>query len=331
MALLIAGTADQLCFIGFDGGVDLDKLRARRDSLRLAGRRAASTVKSYESDWTCFSHWCSANGRISLPATDETVSLYTTWLLSEENKKTSTAQRRLVSIAYVHRRSSLTPPSMDYSSGLIADVRHQRKEQPQRKAALSVSDLVGICRGYDESTVRGCRDRAIIVLGFATSLRRSELGRLRLSDIGFRPEGLVVVVRQSKRDQTGRGRTIGVWAGKRAATDPVRVLRAWIEKRGIWDGPLFCLIKPGDLLTRTQMRGQAISEIVKAAAVRAGLDSSHYAGHSLRAGAITASADLGASDQELMKLSGHASAAMIKVYNRSTGLFLGRNPLAGVL
>jgi len=185
--------------------------------------------------------------------------------------------------------------------------------------------------GCDVRTALGLRDRALLVLGFATSLRRSELCRLNLADISFEQEGVAVMVRRSKTDQLGRGRVLGVWPGKRAATDPVRVLKAWIRARGDWDGPLFARVQTGDVITRRGITGDAVADAVKRAVQRAGRRPAAYGAHSLRAGAVTASAEIGRSDQEIMGLSGHASAAVMRMYVRRVRLFAGRNPLAGVL
>ena len=305
-------------------------LRAERESLR--GRpRSESTMRSYACDWKSFAGWCAGAGHASLPASADTLALYITWLLTKDKKRISTAQRHLAAITDSHRRSSLLPPATADAREVIAFVKRVRREQPRRKAPLAVADLVSVARSYDTKTLRGLRDRAVIVLGFATTLRRSDLAELRLSDVKFDERGLTVWLRHSKNDQEGKGRSIGVWPGKRASTDPVRVLKAWIDARGHWAGPLFCRIQSHDTLTREPITGEVIARIVKSAADELGLDSSQYAGHSLRAGAITASANIGRSDQEMMKLSGHSSARMLKIYNRGTEAFRGRNPLAGVL
>jgi site-specific recombinase XerD len=322
---------DQLpLFPGANGGIDLARLRQRREGLQ--GRpRSYATVKSYASDWRSFTGWCSAAGRKSLPADAETISLYVTWLLTADAKRVSTAQRHLASIADAHRKAGHPVPVTSDARNNIACIKRERREQPKGKDALAVPDLVRAARSCDVTTVRGIRDRAIIVLGFATSARRSELARLQLSDLTFTRNRLCVRIGYGKTDQEGRGRDVPVWAGKRASTDPLRVVRAWIVERGRWDGPLFCRIQTGDTVTKQPLKGQAIAEVVKEAAARAGLDAKRYAGHSLRAGAVTASADLGRSDQEIMRLSGHSSASVMKMYVRSANVFSGRNPLAGVL
>ena len=298
------------------------KLRARRETLR--GRpRAEATAKSYAFDWRSFTAWCVDAGRPSLPATAETVAFYATWLLTDALKRVSTAQRRLAAIADFHRRAGHSAPSMSEAREVINVVKRQRREQPHRKMPLSAPDLVRAVQSCDPVTLRGLRDRAVILLGFATSLRRSELAALALGDISFEGKGIAVTVRHSKTDQHGAGRVIGVWAGQRETTDPVRVLKAWVEKRGDWNGPLFCRIQNGDSTVPTGLGLAAGNSVTLTETADAN-------GYSM-AGSVTAAAHLGRSDQEIMRLSGHQSAEVMRMYVRDIGLFSGRNPLEGVL
>ncbi len=320
----------QFTLFGPDGGLDLVMLRAVRESLR--GRpRAPATRKGYAADWRSFVCWCSGVGRECLPCSQETAALYATWLLTQDGKRVSTVKRHLAAIVDSHRCARLPVPSMADAREVCEAVKRSRREQPVRKAALSVDDLVRVSRHFDTGTVLGLRNRAIVVLGFATGMRRSDLAGLQLSDVSFEKRGLAVLLRYSKTDQLGRGRLLGVWAGKRACTDPVRVLRAWLIERGTWDGPLFCRIQTGGRVTRRAIGGEAVAQVVKAAVSGVGLDPARYSGHSLRAGAATASAELGRSDQEIMGLTGHKSARVMRMYIRGARVFSGRNPLAGVL
>ena len=305
-------------------------LRRSREDLRRT-TRAPLTIQGYESDWGLFERWCDDAGRVAMPCDGETVSLYVTWSLAVAKRRCSTAERHLASIIDRHKREGKPLPKLDDARDVISAVRRSRNEQPRGKAALSTDELLRAARACDPKKNLGTRDRAIIVLGFATSLRRSELVALQLSDVMFSDQGLVVVCRKSKTDQRGRGRLIAVWPGKRAVTDPVRTLRAWLRKRGDWPGPLFCRVRTADRISKHGLFGDAVNDVVKRAVKRAGLDPAPYGAHSLRAGAVTASAELGRSDQEIMKLSGHESAKVMQMYVRGTRLFAGRNPLAGAL
>lgn len=307
----------------------MQALRKKRTDLKAA-LRAPQTMRGYACDWRAFTRWCEDAGRTPAPCDAETLALYVTWALSK-GRRTSTAKRYISSALDHHRRAGLPTPDAHEARSIIIGFRRERGERPQGKAALSPADLARVSRQCDTSTNLGLRDRALIILGFATSFRRSDLVRLNLSDIVFSEQGIVIVQRRSKTDQQGKGRIMGIWPGRRAITDPVRTLKAWIKKRGTWDGPLFCRVQNGDIITRRGISGDAVNDAVKRAVARAGLDEALYGGHSLRAGAITASAELGRSDQEIMGLSGHVSAKVMRGYVRRGRLFAGRNPLAGAL
>ena len=313
----------------FDGGVDVGKLRGVCAALLATPAGARLTVNGYASDVRVFDRWCRDAGRESLPASAETLAMYVAWSMTEAGRKVTTMRRHLAAIVNSHRRAGVEVPSFSNARLVVGAIRRTRGDRPQGKAALSGDDLRRVAKAVGGS-VSGLRDRAVLVLGFATALRRSELSALLLSDVTFHDKGLAVLVRRSKTDQQGRGRLIGVWAGKGDVTDPVRVLRQWIDARGDWPGPLFCRVANGALLKRG-INGDSVNDVVKRCVSAVGLDASLYGSHSLRAGAVTASAELGRSDQEIMGLSGHASAAVMRGYVRSARLFSGRNPLEGVL
>lgn len=313
----------------FSEGIDLRKLRLRRDALST-WERAAGTVRAYRSDWAQFSGWCLEAGRQPLPASHETVSLYVVWMMEEAGRCVSTANRHLSGIAYCHKEARLPVPVDATTRDLLTSVRKRRRERPKGKAALSLEDLRRAALSCDLREVAGVRDRAALVLGFASGLRRSELAGLNLADVQFEAEGLAVRVACGKTDQEGKGRVLGVFAGRQPGTDPVRTLQAWVSMRGSRPGPLFTRVRFG-VATLERLAGDAYNRIVKAAVERIGLPRAAYGAHSLRAGLVTAAAEQGASDAEIMFASGHASASVMRGYIRSGRLFARRNPLAGAL
>jgi integrase len=289
------------------------------------------TIRGYASDWRQFTRWCDRAGRNSIPASEDTVKLYVTWMLTEQSRKLTTTERHISAIAHFHQERQLPVPITKEIRNICAGVRRERKEKPQGKAAMTAIDLASISRSCNETNM-GLRDRSLLVLGFATALRRSNIAGLRLSDVSFLAGGLIVAVRFSKTDQLGKGKVIEVWPGECPATDPITTLRAWIERRGDWDGPLFARINPrGDIIQRCGLSGDAIGDVVKRALSRTGLDASNYSPHSLRAGFITASHERGSTDQEILNFSGHSSVDMMRRYIRRSIPFAGRNPLEGVL
>jgi integrase len=306
------------------------RLALLRDSLQLPVR-SEITVKGYAADWQLFNRWCEKAGRVPMPASADTVELYITWMLVDNGRRVSTAARHVSAIAHYHRLAGERRPITPEVKAVLGAVKRQRREKPQGKLAITPEDLRKVSAACGETNA-GTRNRAILILGFATSLRRSDLARLELADISYADEGIIIFVRYGKTDQLGRGRILSVWAGKNPLTDPVGVLGKWIERRGTWPGALFPQVwAKGDRVTRQPISGEAIHDAIQSAIKRAGIDPAPYGAHSLRAGAITAAAIAGGTDQEIMRLSGHANASVMRGYIRMAKVFSGRNPLAGVL
>jgi integrase len=314
----------------FDCGLDLEVLRVERAAI-AERNRSANTRASYASDWRDFERWCGAAGVSPLPASPDTLSLYLVDL-ARRGRSVATVRRRVSSVNAAHLAAGFESPATAAVGGVLAGIARRLGTAPRRaKAALSVEDLRKVLAATDDDGPRGCRDRAVLVVGFASGLRRSDLVRLDLADVSIRREGLVLRVARSKTDQAGAGWLLGVHRGRYRATCPVLVLERWILERGDWPGPLFSqLSKPGDAILRKRMTGESVGDLVQAAAKRAGLDWRRYGAHSLRAGCATAGARNGAPDVAIMARTGHRSVAMLARYVRPGRLFE-LDPLRGVL
>ena len=134
------------------------------------------------------------------------------------------------------------------------------------------------------ANMKGLRDRALLLLGFAGAFRRSELVALDCEDIEECETGMRITIRRSKTDQEGAGQTIAIVRGSIAC--PVAALKAWREAAGITSGPLFRSIRKGGKVG-ARLTDQSVADIVKTHAERVGLDPALFAGHSFRAGFLT--------------------------------------------
>ncbi len=191
---------------------------------------------------------------------------------------------------------------------------------PTQKAPAVTDDIRAMVEAADVGTI-GARDRALVLLGFAGAFRRSELVALDVEDCEFSKDGLTVILRQSKTDQEGQGRKVGIPFGSNPETCPVRVLQAWMEEAAISAGPLFRPLNRHGQVKAGRLSGIDVARIVKKVAARAGLDAAKYAGHSLRAGHATSAAIAGASERSIMKQTGHRSVQMVRRYIRDGNLF----------
>lgn len=132
----------------------------------------------------------------------------------------------------------------------------------------------------------------------------------------FVHERVEVLVRRSKTDQAGKGLLKVIAYGSDPATCPVRLLRAWLDAAAITEARVFLAVDRHGRLGARGLSGQAVAEIVKRAAVRAGLDPNNFSGHSLRAGFVTEAKKRGADDAAIMDQTGHRSLEMLRRYHR---------------
>jgi site-specific recombinase XerD len=169
------------------------------------------------------------------------------------------------------------------------------------------------------NNLKGLRDRALLLLGFAGAFRRSELVALDVADLQFCDGGLRVTIRKSKTDQEGQGATIAIARGSTAC--PVDAARAWIMATGITEGPLFRPVTRTGKISGRRLSARAVAELVKVYARRVGLKAADYSGHSLRSGFLTSAAARGASIFKMMDVSRHKSIETLRGYVRDAEMF----------
>ncbi len=281
--------------------------------------RADNTKRAYQSDWRKFEQWCIGYSVQALPASVETVALYLTE--QAQTCKTSTLQRYLVSISQAHKLNSYAPPTQDERvRTILKGIKRTKGTAQQAKAPVVTSTLRTLIDALPDTLV-GLRDRALLLVGFAAALRRSELVSLDVEDVQFAREGLVITLRKSKTDQEQQGRKIGVPYGSHPVTCPVRALQEWLEQSQITSGALFRAVNKHQQVQSKRLTDQSVALVVKRAAQGAELDASQFSGHSLRAGLATAAAQAGVSERAIMQQTGHHSVMLVRRYIREGSLF----------
>lgn len=284
----------------------------------VAQAKASNTLRAYRSDWQDFCAWCAGHGLPALPAPEETVALYLTDLAGRA--KAATLQRRLSSIAQAHKAAGFPSPTKGRVSLVFAGIRRAKGTAQIGKAPVLVADIRKMVATLGADMI-GKRDRALLLVGFAAALRRSELVGLDAGDVDFTDEGLIVTLRRSKTDQEGAGQRIGVPYGSTPATCPVRSLKAWMDAAGIASGPIFRPTRRSGEVLSERLSDRAVARVVQRCAERAGLDPTKYAGHSLRAGLATSAAQAGAPERVIMAQTRHKSLPMVRRYIREGSLF----------
>jgi len=278
---------------------------------------APNTRRAYRASLAAFRAWCETAQVEALPASPETVAAFLA-AEADAGRKPSTLGQRAAAIRWAHRAAGFeTPTKTPLVEAALRGIRRTLGVAPTRKAAATVDRLSAMVSHADLATLKGKRDKALLLLGFASAMRRSELVALTVGDVEFSDEWLTVTLRRSKTDQEGRGRQQQIQRGQREETCPIRALNAWLAAAGITEGPLFrSVTRHGK--TGGSLSGNAVALVVKDYAEQAGLDPDEYSGHSLRAGFITSADENGKPCSRIQDHTGHASAAMISLYSRRT-------------
>jgi integrase len=200
-------------------------------------------------------------------------------------------------------------------------IRREKGVAKQGKTPALVNDMVRMVGHLGSERTIEVRDKALLLIGFAGALRRSEVVSLEVGDIGFGEQGVTLLLRRSKTDQEGQGQKIAIPFGHQDETCPVKALEAWIQKGNVLEGALFRAVDRHGNIGASRMDGKSVARIVKRAILRMGKDPAQFAGHSLRAGLATSAAMAGKSMNAIMKQTRHRSEAMVRVYIREGSLF----------
>ncbi len=274
---------------------------------------ADSSRSAYQSDLNQFIAW---GGRI--PCTPEMIANY---LAAHAGYlSVATLSRRLVSIAKAHTSQHLTSPTKsDLAKAVMRGIRRTHGSA-QRQVAPAIKEDVLAMVGKLEG-IKGVRDRALLLVGFAGAFRRSELVAITVEDIEIAKQGLLVHLTRSKTDQEGLGRRIAI-PYARGPVCAVHALQAWLEMSGINTGLIFRGVTRHGKISERGITSQSVALVVKERAQAAGLDASKYSGHSLRAGLVTSAAQIGVSSWKIRQQTGHKSDSMLARYVRDANVFV---------
>jgi integrase len=248
--------------------------------------------------------------------------------------------RALAAIAQAHQQAGRVAPHRTEGGAVVAEVlagiRRSRAHAPAPKRAADADVVLQLLGAITGDSLAARRDRALIAFGMALAARRSELVALDMADLAWDEQGLRVTIRRSKTDQEGAGAVVAVPEGRRLT--PLAHLRAWLEAAGITEGPVFRPLwkgagqpggggaargraRGGPRVRDARLSGHAVARIIQARALAAGLDPARFAGHSLRAGFVTAAARAGADVWKIQQVSRHKSMQMLSGYVRDARLF----------
>ena len=276
----------------------------------LKNSKAHNTLRAYNADFKDFLAFCAKNGLNSLPSEPKIVSIYLTYLSSFS--KYSTLKRRLASIKVVHK---LKGHYIDTKHPIIIEnlmgIKRKMGVKQIAKKPLLINDLKIIINVIDQekNDLKRLQNKALLLVGFAGGFRRSELVSIEYDDLDFVTEGVKIIIKRSKTDQTGQGMIKAIPYFDNKIYCPVTSLRNWINFLNIDKGKIF------------NISDKTVALIIKKYALLAGLDQKKYAGHSLRSGFATSTAETGADERSIMAMTGHKTTQMVRRYINESNLF----------
>jgi integrase len=208
-----------------------------------------------------------------------------------------------------------------------------RPRSRKSQKAVSADVLSAILKVTNSDRLADVRDRALLLLAFASGgRRRSEVAALRVEDL-IEEEPVL----SDPADPNSRllpCLTIKLGRTKTATADedecvvligkPVIALKNWLERANITSGPLFRGIDRWGHIDRKGLDPQSVNLILKTRIKAAGLDPSAYSAHGLRSGFLTEAANRGISLPEAMQQSRHKSTAQAASYYNDATRKLGK-------
>lgn len=329
----------------------LAKLEKLAETTKLVSnnRNSPNTLNGYASDWEDFEAWCNLHQFQSLPAAPHVIASYladramNTWVgpsgrlkkpTTKPPLKLPTLLHRVWGIRFKHKEHGYPfDSSCKEITEVLDGLRRSNTAKEIRKTPLLLDDLRKMSeqlqliinnREIKPVDARiAIRDRALLLLGFVTAMRRAEISALTMQDIKFVEEGVEVHIMQSK---TGEREPV-IPYGSNPLTCPVRALKAWLQESDITDGPLFRSINKHGHIGKNPLTGYSIALIiqnnpyVKLKTEEATLKGDvipSFAGHSLRAGFVTTAIKEGVPEDLIMAQTGHKKRDTLDKYIRRT-------------
>ena len=298
----------------------------------LSSELSDNTRTAYRKGWSRFSDFCVAEGIAGpLSAPPDDVARFLVNLATHPSPQsgvvpsmgTVTLYKSAVNKKFLDagKPSPTNHPLIRSTLKGLARIKGSSRRKVEALREYHIKAMLQAC----PDTLIGRRDAAVIAVGFAGALRRSEICSLVVDDIEFfdsresDQDRMWLTIRQSKTDQHGKGQRVAILDG--TTIRPIERFRRWLESSGIPEGPLFQTMKRGGHLRGRPMHHSDIPRILKHYAALIGLDPKDIAGHSLRAGFVTSAAIHHARLDKIMAVTRHANPATVMGYIRDADAF----------
>jgi len=238
-----------------------------------------------------------------------------------------TVRRRLASWSTLTKwrglNGAFASPALKQAIRLaVRAVPRQRRRKSAK--AVTVDVLAKLLATCASDGLRDLRDRAILMVAFASGgRRRSEIAGLRVEQLTVEapidvPDGppLPSLAIHLGRTKTTNGEEYDVvyLTGR-----PVEALHAWLTAAKIDKGSVFRGIGRWGTVSKRALDPQSVNAILKQRAEIAGLEPGEFSAHGLRSGYLTEAANRGIPLPEAMEQSRHRSVQQASsYYNNAT-------------
>ena len=296
-----------------------------------------NTRIAYAKGWGSFQEYCMARCIDPLNATQDDVADFfihlsacprseaaTTKLGEPLSMGTLTIYKSAINKQY-NEAGKISPTQSPKVNAALKGLARFRGSVPRQVKALREHHIKKMLK-HCGNTLIGLRNAAILAVGFAGALRRSEICSLTVDDIEIMAplnsrdtKKMYLTIRKSKTDQAGRGQRIAIPEGKQVK--PIDRLQAWLDASGITRGHLFQTMRRGGVLMGLPLHHSDIPRLVKHYAEAIGLNPKEISGHSLRAGFVTCAAAHNARIDKIMDITRHTNPSTVMKYIRDVDSF----------
>ena len=273
--------------------------------IRIEGAYAPSTIRAYKSNFLKFIHFCEESKSNPLLGSPDDVAGFIA-SLAKSGLKSSSIRIAVAAISSIHKLNLLTDPTQHPNVKIELRRMHRTLGRYSAQAFGITAPILEKMLGATDDSLRGTRDRALLLLAYDSMCRRSELVSLKISDINLSEADntteMKIRLRKSKTDQELQGRWI--FPSKRS----IEAINVWIEQAKLTNGFLFRGITNAIEITN-ELNCNQINRIYKRLAKNAKLlkeTIENISGHSMRVGAA----------QDLLK----SGASMPVIMNRGRWL-----------
>ena len=268
--------------------------------IKIEGAYAPSTIRAYRADFRDFIHFCHERNGNALPTEPHLVVQYIC-KLTASGRSSASIRRALCGLSAIHKLNRFDDPTKDPDVALEMRRMHRKLGRSSSQAGSINADTLDKLLLATDNSIRGIRDRALLLVAYDTLCRRSELVSLQVKDVKKNIRNGIetssILLRKSKTDQDSTGKWLHLSPRAHLA------LAEWVKKLPEGQEMLFCGLNRA-LDFSTNIGAGQINRIYKRIARKSGLDESaieDISGHSMRVGAAQDLLNSGASMPIIMQ------------------------------